>query len=464
MRQGKAYPCFATREELDARSRAAEGGRRAARLLRRVGDLAGRAGRAGAGAARRGRPVRGPLPVPGHRRPPGQLHRRDPRRDQLRRQPQRRGHPEEQRPAAAAAHVPLRARRRRSPDAGHAGDPRRGVALLGAAAPPAVRRARLPPDPLRARGAADEAGRRQPPQAVQAQGPRSQRRLLHRTGLSRPRRCSTTCAAWPTGGWPRCRCPRRSPRRSGCPSAASPGRCSTWSSWTTSAPTTSPPCPARRSSSGYCRGRTRTTRNWRRCCAPSRDLALRALAVEREDTDKPRKDLRKWADFRPVYGFFFPEIFELVTDPADERFGGLTADLVRALASGFAAGYVAPGPDVGVVRPDPRARRPARLRAEAEGLQEEPGGLPRLDPRRGGGHPGADHRVPPEPGPGSGRRCAGPRRGAAPGQRADLTLRTAPGAGGGRESGGSVTGDLRRVGSSRKRSPSGTTAHKKHGS
>ncbi|MDX6421217.1 MAG: glutamyl-tRNA synthetase, partial [Trebonia sp.] len=59
-----------------------------------------------------------------------------------------------------------------------------------------------------------------------------------------------------------------------------------------------------------------------------------------------RKDLHKWADFRGVYGFFFPEVFELVTDPADERFGGLAPDLVRAMASGFAAEYVEPGPDV----------------------------------------------------------------------------------------------------------------------
>jgi glutamyl-tRNA synthetase len=77
-----------------------------------------------------------------------------------------------------------------------------------------------------------------------------------------------------------------------------------------------------------------------------RDLALRALAVEREGAENKRKDLRKWADFRPVYGFFFPEIFELVTDPCDERFNGLDPDLVRAMASGFAAGYVEPGPDV----------------------------------------------------------------------------------------------------------------------
>jgi glutamyl-tRNA synthetase len=47
-----------------------------------------------------------------------------------------------------------------------------------------------------------------------------------------------------------------------------------------------------------------------------------------------------------VYGFFFPSIFELVTDQEDERFNGLPPELVRAMASGFAAGYVAPGPDI----------------------------------------------------------------------------------------------------------------------
>jgi glutamyl-tRNA synthetase len=78
-----------------------------------------------------------------------------------------------------------------------------------------------------------------------------------------------------------------------------------------------------------------------------RPLALRALSVERgEDVANPRKDLRKWADFRSVYGYFFPSVFEPVTAPQDARFGGLSPDLVQAMASGFAAGYVEPGPEV----------------------------------------------------------------------------------------------------------------------
>ena len=70
-----------------------------------------------------------------------------------------------------------------------------------------------------------------------------------------------------------------------------------------------------------------------------RPLALEALAIEREDTDKPRKDLRKWSDFRAVDGYFFPELFQLVTDPADPWFGGLDPDLVRAVADAFARNY-----------------------------------------------------------------------------------------------------------------------------
>jgi glutamyl-tRNA synthetase len=76
-----------------------------------------------------------------------------------------------------------------------------------------------------------------------------------------------------------------------------------------------------------------------------RPLALRALAIEREGTDNPRKDLKKWADFLPVYGFFFPELFVLVTDPTDARFGGLDPELVRAVADAFASKYTPPGPD-----------------------------------------------------------------------------------------------------------------------
>ena len=70
-----------------------------------------------------------------------------------------------------------------------------------------------------------------------------------------------------------------------------------------------------------------------------RDLALRALAVERDGVDNPRKDLRKWSDFRPAYGFFFADLFTPVTDPADERLGGLDPQLVQAFLGDFADSY-----------------------------------------------------------------------------------------------------------------------------
>jgi glutamyl-tRNA synthetase len=77
------------------------------------------------------------------------------------------------------------------------------------------------------------------------------------------------------------------------------------------------------------------------------DLALRALAIEREGVPNPRKDLRKWADFRAVFGYFFPQIFEPVTDPADARFASLNLapDVVREVARAFAAAYQPPAAD-----------------------------------------------------------------------------------------------------------------------
>ncbi len=68
------------------------------------------------------------------------------------------------------------------------------------------------------------------------------------------------------------------------------------------------------------------------------DLALAALAVERDGVENPRKDLRKWSDFRSAYGFFFPQLFTLVR-AGDERLGNLPADLVRGFAADFVAGY-----------------------------------------------------------------------------------------------------------------------------
>ncbi|UMB68175.1 glutamate--tRNA ligase [Mycobacterium paraterrae] len=68
------------------------------------------------------------------------------------------------------------------------------------------------------------------------------------------------------------------------------------------------------------------------------DQTLAALAVERDGVDNPRKDLRKWSDFREAYGFFFAKLFTPVTAD-DPRLGGLPPELVRSFAGDFVATY-----------------------------------------------------------------------------------------------------------------------------
>jgi glutamyl-tRNA synthetase len=71
------------------------------------------------------------------------------------------------------------------------------------------------------------------------------------------------------------------------------------------------------------------------------DLALRALAVERDGVDNPRKDLHKWSDFRAAYGFFFPQLFTPLSGSTDERLLplGVDATITASFAQDFADGY-----------------------------------------------------------------------------------------------------------------------------
>jgi glutamyl-tRNA synthetase len=71
------------------------------------------------------------------------------------------------------------------------------------------------------------------------------------------------------------------------------------------------------------------------------DLALRALAVEREGVDNPRKDLRTWSGFRAAYGFFFPQLFRPLTGPDDERVAaaGLPGEAARPFVRDLVEGY-----------------------------------------------------------------------------------------------------------------------------
>jgi glutamyl-tRNA synthetase len=70
-----------------------------------------------------------------------------------------------------------------------------------------------------------------------------------------------------------------------------------------------------------------------------REVGLRALAIEREGVENPRKDLCKWSDFRRVYGYFFNALFEPVANPGDERFGGLAPEVVVRLCGDLLADY-----------------------------------------------------------------------------------------------------------------------------
>ena len=67
------------------------------------------------------------------------------------------------------------------------------------------------------------------------------------------------------------------------------------------------------------------------------DLALRAIAVEREGVANPRKDLRKWSDVRAAYGFFFPSMFLRLAGPTDAR---VASAVEPAVVTAFAADLV----------------------------------------------------------------------------------------------------------------------------
>lgn len=75
-------------------------------------------------------------------------------------------------------------------------------------------------------------------------------------------------------------------------------------------------------------------------------VALQALAMERDGADNPRKDLRKWSDFRQAYGFFFDEFFTPLDGADDHRLQpvGIQPVLATQLAEDFATHYQ-PSPD-----------------------------------------------------------------------------------------------------------------------
>jgi glutamyl-tRNA synthetase len=73
--------------------------------------------------------------------------------------------------------------------------------------------------------------------------------------------------------------------------------------------------------------------------AAHRDVALRALAIERDGVANPRKDLRRWEQFRAVYGYFLPVLFTPLSTLVGTDLGNLEPSVVRAFAADLAARY-----------------------------------------------------------------------------------------------------------------------------
>jgi glutamyl-tRNA synthetase len=67
-------------------------------------------------------------------------------------------------------------------------------------------------------------------------------------------------------------------------------------------------------------------------------LARRIFANERQPGVQ-RKDLAKWAEFRAAYGLYFQELFPPASDPSDPRFAPIEPDMVVKLAKGFVDSY-----------------------------------------------------------------------------------------------------------------------------
>jgi glutamyl-tRNA synthetase len=65
------------------------------------------------------------------------------------------------------------------------------------------------------------------------------------------------------------------------------------------------------------------------------DYAQKILNIERENAQKPRKDIAKWSDLRAEIASFFDENFSLDRAAALEQLPGLDADEIRAIIADF---------------------------------------------------------------------------------------------------------------------------------
>jgi glutamyl-tRNA synthetase len=75
-----------------------------------------------------------------------------------------------------------------------------------------------------------------------------------------------------------------------------------------------------------------------------RGLTTAAFEIARRGTGTPRKDLACWREFREKYGFLFPGLHSLVTRLDDARLGGLGPEIVADLVTDLSETYRATGP------------------------------------------------------------------------------------------------------------------------
>lgn len=69
------------------------------------------------------------------------------------------------------------------------------------------------------------------------------------------------------------------------------------------------------------------------------DYAKNILNIERENAQKPRKDIAKWSDLRAEIAYFFDENFSLDPAAALEQLKGLSAEQIRAIIADFLQTY-----------------------------------------------------------------------------------------------------------------------------
>ncbi len=74
-------------------------------------------------------------------------------------------------------------------------------------------------------------------------------------------------------------------------------------------------------------------------CVAHRDAALRALAIERDGVANPRKDLRRWEQFRDVYGYFLPGLCKPLSTLECTELSRLEPVAVRTFAADLVAHY-----------------------------------------------------------------------------------------------------------------------------